>query len=79
MTREELKEVFAQAKENKTDVYVAVTIPGQEDVEYIVNKHRSLENKLEYYCKAYDENCVHVTNDQIRIVDAGMIDFYMGE
>lgn len=79
MTREDLKEVFALAKENKTDVYVAVTIPGQDDVEYIVNKHKSLDNKLEYYCKAYDKDCVHCMNNQIKIVNAGCIDFYMGE
>lgn len=79
MTREELKEIFKQAKENHTDIYVAVTIPGQDEVEYIVNKNHSLDNKLEYYCKAYDENCIHATNDRIKIVDAGMIDFYMGE
>ena len=79
MTREDLKEVFALAKENKTDVYVAVTIPGQDDVEYIVNKHKSLDNKLEYYCKAYDEDCVHCMNNRIKIVNAGCIDFYMGE
>lgn len=79
MSREELKSIFKQAKDNNTDVYVAVTIPGQDDVEYIVNKNRSLDNKLEYYCKAYDENCVHAMNDRIRIVKAGLIDFYMGE
>ena len=79
MSRDELKEVFARAKQEKTDVYVAVIIPGQDDVEYIVNKNKSLDNKLEYYCKAYDENCVHCMNDQIRIVKAGVIDFYMGE
>lgn len=79
MTREELIEVFKIAKENKNDIYVAVTIPGQQDVEYIVNKHKSLANKLEYYCNTYDENGTHCKNDQIRIVDAGCIDFYMGE
>lgn len=79
MSREELKQVFKQAKDNHTDIYVAVTIPGQDDVEYIVNKNHSLDNKLQYYCKAYDENCVHCMNDQIRIVKAGLIDFYMGD
>lgn len=79
MTRKELDEIFRQAKESKLDVYVAVTIPGQKDVEYIVNKNKSLDNKLEYYHKAYDENCVHCMNDQIRMVKAGMIDFYMGD
>lgn len=77
MTREELKKVFSQAKENKTDVYITVTIPGQDDVEYIINKNKSLDNKLEYYCKAYDENCVHSMNDKIKIVGAGCIDFFL--
>ena len=79
MTREELKRMFELAKESKSDVYVAITMPGQDDYEYIINKNKSIDNKLEYYCKAYDENCVHCMNDRIKIVDAGCIDFYMGE
>lgn len=79
MIKEELKKVFALAKESKLDIYVAITIPGQNDYEYIVNKYNSLDNKLEYYCKAYDDNCTHCMNDQVRIVDAGVIDFYVGE
>ena len=79
MTRETLKQIFADAKENKLDVFIAVTIPGQDSYEYIINKHKSLDNKWEYYCKAYDENCVQCINNQIKIVNAGMIDFYMGE
>ena len=38
-----------------------------------------MEKKLEYYCKAYDDNCTHCMNDQVRIVNAGVIDFYVGE
>ena len=79
MNREDLIKIFEEAKNNNSDIYVAVTIPGQDDVEYIVNKNRSLDNKLQYYCKAYDENCVHCMNNQINIVKAGLIDFYMGE
>lgn len=79
MTREELKKIFELAKESKLDVYVAITMPGQDDYEYIINKNKSIDNKLEYYCKAYDEDCVHCMNNQIKIVDAGMINFYMGE
>ena len=79
MTRTELKSIFDLAKKNRSDIYVGVTIPGQNDVEYIVNKNRSLDNKLEYYCKAYDEDCVHCMNNQIKIVEAGCIDFYLGE
>lgn len=79
MSREELKQVFEEAIASKLDAYVAVTIPGQDELEYIVNKNASLANKLEYYCKAYDENGVHCMNNQIKIMKAGMIDFYMGE
>lgn len=79
MTREELKRMFELAKESKSDIYVAITMPGQDDYEYIINKNKSIDNKLEYYCKAYDENCVHCMNNQIKIVDARMIDFYIGE
>ena len=52
MTREDLKNVFKEAKENGLDVYIAVTIPGQNDFEYIINKNRSLDNKLESSSKA---------------------------
>ena len=76
---EELKKIFELAKESKSDVYVAIIMPGQDDYEYIINKNKSIDNKLEYYCKAYDENCVHCMNNQIKIVDAGMINFYMGD
>ena len=79
MNREDLIKVFEEAKNNNSDIYIAVTIPGQDDVEYIVNKNHSLDNKLQYYCKAYDENCVHCMNNQIKIVKVGLIDFYMGE
>ena len=79
MNREDLIKVFEEAKNNNSDIYIAVNIPGQDDVEYIVNKNHSLDNKLQYYCKAYDENCVHCMNNQIKIVKVGLIDFYMGE
>ena len=58
MTREELKRVFELAKESKSDVYIAIVMPGQDDYEYIINKNKSIDNKLEYYCKAYDEEFV---------------------
>ena len=79
MSREDLIAAFEEAKKNKTDIYVAVTIPGQDAVEYIINKNHSLDNKLDYYCKAYDENCVHSMNDRIKIVESGCIYLYIGE
>lgn len=78
MTKKELAIIFMEAKANKNDVCVEVTIPGQEDTEYIVNKNRSIDNKLDYYLQTYDDNLVHKHNEAIRIVNAFAIDFYMG-
>ena len=59
MTKKELTIIFMEAKANKNDVCVEVTIPGQEDTEYIVNKNKSIDNKLDYYFQTYDDNLVH--------------------
>lgn len=76
MNREELVGVFNKAKENKNDIAVEVTIPGQETTEVIINRHENIDNKLAFYSKAYDENCVHCMNKEVRIVDAYCIDFF---
>ena len=78
MTKKELAIIFMEAKANKNDVCVEVTIPGQDDTEYIVNKNRSIDNKLDYYFQTYDDSLVHKNNEAIRIVNAFAIDFYMG-
>ena len=78
MTKKELTIIFMEAKANKSDVCVEITIPGQADTEYIVNKNRSIENKLDYYFQTYDDNLVHKHNEAIRIVNAFAIDFYIG-
>lgn len=79
MTREELIEVFDMAKESKLDAYVALEIPGLKDFEYIIIKHKNLDAKIKYYCETYTENLEHNVNNDIKIIFAGMIDFYMGE
>ena len=79
MTRDDLIRIFNEAKENKQDICIEVTIPNQEDTEYIINKNKSIDNKLDYYCKAYDNNLVHSMNDRIRIVNIYAIDFYLGD
>lgn len=78
MTKKELTIIFMEAKANKNDVCVEVTIPGQEDTEYIVSKNKSIDNKLDYYFQTYDDNLVHKHNEAIRIVNAFAIDFYIG-
>lgn len=73
MKIKELEEIFNNAKENKLGIAVEITIPGQNDTEYIVNKYKSLDNKLDYYKKAYGEDLVHCMNNQVRIVSAKVV------
>lgn len=75
MNQKYLETVFNNALSNGLDVCVEVTIPGQDDTEYIINKNASIKNKLEYYKKAYDENCVHCMNDRIKIVSVRKLKF----
>ena len=52
-------------------------MPGQETNELIINSYEALDNKLEYYLKAYDKKLVHSMNDRIKIVDAYPCDYYV--
>ena len=79
MNREQLIAVFNEAKENKNDIAVEITIPGQETTEVIINRHENLDNKLAFYTKAYDENCVHCMNKEVQIVNVYCIDFFNTE
>lgn len=76
MKKENLISIFDTAKLCKNDIAVEVTIPGQETTEVIVNRYENLDNKLEFYKKAYDENCVHCMNKEVRIVDAWCVNFF---
>lgn len=77
------KEGFIRAveaiKANKQDLCVAVKIPGQKDVEYIINKNKSIKNKLEYYKNTYTDKLEHCMNSRIKIVRVFGVDFYDGE
>lgn len=76
MKKENLISIFDTAKETKMDIAIEVTIPGQESTEVIVNRYENLENKLEFYKKAYDDNCVHCMNKEVKIVDAWCVNFF---
>lgn len=76
MKKENLICIFDTAKETKMDIAIEVTIPGQETTEVIVNRYENLENKLEFYKKAYDEDGVHCMNKEVKIVDAWCVNFF---
>ena len=49
-TMSELEDIFNEAlKEHAQSVAVELTIPGQRDTEFIVNRYKSIKNKLNYY------------------------------
>ena len=79
MNKESLISIFDTAKLTKMDIAVEITIPGQETTEVIINRYENLDNKLEFYKKAYDENCVHCMNKEVKIVNAYCIDFFNKE
>lgn len=76
MDKISLISVFDTAKLTGMDIAVEVTVPGQETTEVIVNRNENLDNKLEFYKKAYDENCVHCMNKEVRIVNAWCVNFF---
>ena len=78
MTKKMLTEIFMSAKEMKSDICVEITIPGQKENEYIINRNSSIDSKLKYYLDNYTEELCHKNNEAIRIVRAFPIDFYMG-
>lgn len=63
-----LEQMFLDAINSGMDICVELTIPGQEDTEFIVNRNKSLRNKLEYYKKTYNEDLVHKNCSDIKIV-----------
>ena len=76
MGKENLISIFDTAELTKMDIAVEITIPGQETTEVIINRHENLDNKLEFYKKAYDENCVHCMNKEVKIVNAWCVNFF---
>lgn len=68
----ELEYIFNEAlKEHAQTVAVELTIPGQRDTEFIVNRYRSIRNKLNYYKRTYSEDLIHNKVPSIKIVSAG--------
>lgn len=69
MDRNKLIEICKNAMQINKGILIEVTIPNQDNTEYIINKAESVENKMNYYCKTYDENLIHSMNDKIKIVN----------
>lgn len=75
ITRQYLIDTFKEAKARKKCVCIEVTIPGQNETEFIINKNSSIDNKLEYYLNTYNENLEHNRNNTIKIVNVFPVDW----
>lgn len=78
ITKEYLINTFKIAKENNKSICVELTIPGQNDTEYIINKNESIDNKLQYYLNTYNDKLEHNRNSLVRIVNAFAVDMEVG-
>ena len=77
MTRkEEMEKLFAEAKNKGMDIGVEVTVPGQEETDLIINKNSSIDNKLSYYMRSYDDNLNLNANPEVKIVGFQMMNFF---
>jgi len=70
---EKVKQVFGRAQSENRMAFIKVSLPGQIEPEIIVNYPSSLQNKLAYYEKAYNEDGTLKTNPNIKIIEAGMV------
>lgn len=68
----ELENIFNEAlKEHKQTIAVELTIPGQKDTEFVINRYRNFRTKLGYYKRTFSENLVHNKVPSIKIISAG--------
>lgn len=74
MDFKELERIFLEAKKEGKGVAVEVTIPGQNDTEFIINKNESIDNKLNYYNKTYSNELIHKHCNNIKIISAFAVD-----
>lgn len=76
MDKQSLISIFDTAKLTGMDIAVEVTVPGQKTTEVIINRNENLDNKLAFYTKAYDEDCIHCMNKEVKIVNAWCVNFF---
>ena len=75
MDKKSLKQVFENAKKDKLDVAVILTVPSRKDREIIIVKNGNLEYKLKYYLDNYDDELKLKRCSDIQILRAIEIDF----
>lgn len=68
----ELEDIFNEAlRDHAQTIAVELTIPGQRDTEFVINRYRNIKTKLGYYKRTFSDDLVHNKVPSIKIVSAG--------
>lgn len=70
-----LKEMEKAIKEQK-NFAVKVKVIGCTEPEIIINPYQNLKSKIEYYDKAYNDDCQLIANNEIEILYFGIVSNY---
>lgn len=74
MTKDELVQIFNEAKEKRKDIALELTVPGRTETEIIIVKRKNLQYKLSYYISAYNDNLELLRCTDIKIINMKMFD-----
>lgn len=74
MNKENLKEIFEEAKQKTIDVILELTVPTRNKPEYIIVVTDNLDYKLDYYMKNYNDNLELERCKDVKILSAKTID-----
>ncbi len=74
MTKNELKEIFEEAKRQTIDVIIELTVPTRKESEYIIVLTDNLDYKLDYYMNNYNDNLELERCKEVKILSAKIID-----
>lgn len=77
MKIKDLEKIFLKAKLENKDVAIELTVPTRTATEVIIIKHDNLEYKLDYYRKSYTENLALNRCEDIKILNAKVLEFKM--
>lgn len=68
-----LEEYFQTAFREGKNVYVEVTLPQMKESEFIINKNKSIPEKLSYYKEKFNDELIDKNNSGIEIIAFGSI------
>ena len=70
---QELEDYFQKAFEDGKNVYVEITLPQFTESEFIINKNKSILEKLNYYKENFTDELINKTNSEVEIIAFGTI------